>query len=79
MTEAAIERLDREDPAMVVRVLVDDLRDLEVHFSVVAKKIPSFPLLRVELDDQLLLHRCVDLVALGLLQHFAREPVVIGL
>ena len=31
VTEAAVERLDREDAAMVVGVLVDDLRDLEVH------------------------------------------------
>src|SRR2546423_4195728 len=47
--------------------------------SRVAKEIPSFPLLRVELDDQLLLNRCVDLVARGLLQNLAREPVVVGL
>jgi hypothetical protein len=31
VTEAAVERLDGEDAAMVVGVLVDDLRDLEVH------------------------------------------------
>jgi len=33
VTETAVERLDPEDPAMVVHVLVDDLRDLKVHFS----------------------------------------------
>ncbi len=31
VTEAAIEWLDREDTAVIVRVLVDDLRGLEVH------------------------------------------------
>jgi hypothetical protein len=31
VTEAAVERLDREDAAVLVGVLVDDLRDLEVH------------------------------------------------
>ena len=31
VAEAAVERLDREDAAMLVGVLVDDLRDLEVH------------------------------------------------
>ncbi len=33
VAEAAVERLDCEDPAMVVDFLVDDLRDLEVHRS----------------------------------------------
>jgi hypothetical protein len=31
MTEAAVERLDDEDTAMLVHFLVDDLRHLEVH------------------------------------------------
>ena len=31
VTEAAVERLDDEDPAMLVHFLVDDLRDLKVH------------------------------------------------
>ena len=77
VTEAAVERLDDEDPAVVVGVLVDDLRDLEIRFHVWPKK--SLPLLRVELDDELFLDRRVDLAALGLLQHLAREPVVVGL
>ena len=78
VTEAAVERLDDEDPAMVVHFLVDDLRDLEVHFTC-RQRNSLFPLLRVELDDELFLHRRVDLVALGLLQNLAREPVVVGL
>ena len=78
VTKAAVERLDCKDPAMVVRVLVDDLGDLEVHFSS-RQRSSLFPLLRVELDDQLLLHRRVDFVTLGLLEHLAGEPVVVGL
>src|ERR687887_2276526 len=43
--------------------------------------ISSFPgvLLGVELDDQLLLHRRVDLVPLGPLEDLPREAVVVGL
>src|SRR3954463_9535085 len=36
-------------------------------------------LLRVELDDELLLHRRVDLRTLGVAQHLRRKSVVIGL
>ena len=36
-------------------------------------------LLRIELDDELLLHRRRNLVALRLAQHLRGEPVVIGL
>ena len=31
VAEAAVERLDHEDPALIVDLLVDDLRDLEFH------------------------------------------------
>jgi hypothetical protein len=31
VTEAAVERLDLEDPAVVIRLLVGDPRDLELH------------------------------------------------
>jgi hypothetical protein len=31
VAEAAIERLDLEDPAVLVDLFVDDLRDLELH------------------------------------------------
>src|SRR5437763_4585489 len=44
--------------------------------------IGSFPwveLLRVELDDQLFLHRRIDLLALRPLQHLARQPFVVCL
>src|SRR5581483_4343813 len=64
VAETAVERLDCKDPAMVVDVLVDDLRDLDVHFSS-RQRSSLFPLLRVELYDQTLLNRRVDLVALG--------------
>src|SRR3954447_19991810 len=36
-------------------------------------------LLRVQLDDELLLHRSGDLPALRLAQHLRRQPVVVGL
>src|SRR5207247_7411908 len=31
VTEAAVERLDLENPALLVQLLVDDLRDLKLH------------------------------------------------
>ena len=40
---------------------------------------PKLGLLRVQLDDQLLLHRRGDLPPLGLAEHLRRERVVIGL
>src|SRR3954469_15731475 len=40
---------------------------------------PAWALLRVELDDELLLHRRVDLRTLGVAQHLRCESVVIGL
>jgi hypothetical protein len=33
VAEAAVERLDDEDSAMVVRILVDDLGDLKIEFA----------------------------------------------
>src|SRR4051794_7842216 len=47
----------------------------------VAKEIPSLVqyLLRIELDDELLVHRCVDVTALRLLQNLAGQAVVIRL
>src|SRR5689334_14551413 len=45
----------------------------------VAKEIPSLFLLRIQLDDELLLHGRVDLAALGLLQDLAGQAVVVGL
>src|SRR2546430_13421345 len=39
----------------------------------------SFHLLRIQLDDQLLLHRCGDLAPFGLAEHLRRERVVVGL
>src|SRR6187397_2572679 len=83
--EAAIERLDGEHAAMLVGVLVDDLRDLEVHQAGSYCHVSPFLrwcgelLLRVELDDERLLDRSIDLVALGPLEHGAGEPVVVGL
>ena len=71
VAEAAVERLDHEDAAVLVGVLADDPRDLEVHQLVrVAKTILS--LLRVELDDERFLDRRVDLLAL---RHFKTLPV----
>src|SRR5437868_542369 len=44
-------------------------------------KVVSLPssLLRVELDDELLLHGRIDLRPLGLLQNFSGQSVVVGL
>ena len=43
MTEAAVERLDHEDAAMVVDFLVDDLRDLKIELHELPKKsLPSY-------------------------------------
>src|SRR6476469_1782215 len=85
MPESAVERLDREHAAMVVGVLVHDLRRLEVHKAGSNCHVCPFLrwcefwLLRVELDDERLLNRSIDLVALGPLEHGAGEAVVIGL
>src|SRR5579862_1376621 len=43
------------------------------------RSFPRVELLGVELDDQLFLHRRVDLVALGPLEHLAGEAFVVGL
>src|SRR5260221_1692883 len=77
VTKAAVERLDDEDSAVVVRVLMDDLRRLKVDCA--SCQLDPFSLLRIELDDELLLNRCVDLAAFRLLQHLAGEAVVVGL
>ena len=88
VAEAAVERLDHEDAAVLVDVLVDDLRDLEFHQasaschacpSLLPSPAGSLGLLGVELDDELLLHRRVDLGPLGQLQDLAGQAVVVGL
>src|SRR5919206_256480 len=43
------------------------------------RRRPRWGSLRVELDDELLLHRRVDLRPLGGAQHLRRESVVVGL
>src|SRR5581483_7158347 len=89
VTEAAVERLDLEDAAVLVHLFVDDARNLEVHSACgQSGSLPfrghqlergAHPLLRIQLDDERLLNRRVDLAALGLLQHLAGEAVVVGL
>ena len=76
VAEAAVERLDREDAAVVVGLLVDDPRDLELHQAGSSSQVDPFAwswqqgeagssaLLRVELDDERFLDGRVDLVAL---------------
>src|SRR5205814_6227477 len=78
VTEAAVERLDLEDPTLLVHFLVDDLRDLEFHETGTSCQSASF-LLRVELDDERLLHPRVDLGTLGPLDDLAGETAVVGL
>src|SRR3989440_7578146 len=80
VAEAAVERLDHEDAAVLVDLLVDDLRNLELHQAGAnCHLFLSWVLLGVELDDQRLLHRRVDLVPLGPLEDLAGEAVVVGL
>ena len=85
VAEAAVERLDQEDAAVVVRLLVGDPRDLEVHqagscsqvdpfaFSSRARQASPLQLLGIELDDQRFLDGHVDLVALREAEHLARR------
>jgi plasmid stability protein len=42
VTEAAVERLDLEDPALLVQLLVDDLRDLKLHQTCASSQCDSF-------------------------------------
>src|SRR5438067_1715794 len=77
VTEAAVERLDDEDPPVLVHLLVDDLGDLKID-NACRQRNPSF-LLGIKLDDELLLNGRVDVSALRLLQDLAREAVVVGL
>ena len=42
VAEAAVERLDHEDPAVLLDFLVGDLRDLEVHHSGATSQICPF-------------------------------------
>ena len=83
VAEAAVERLDHEDAAVLLDLLVGDLRDLEIHHGGTSCQIlflsSSVELLGVELDDQLFLDRRVDLVALRPLQHLAGQALVVGL
>src|SRR3954452_23678358 len=95
VAEAAIERLDRERAAVLVDAFTGDPGDLEVEHQVLVfrgwrplvwaatgtrlrapfKRV----LLRVELDDELLLDRRRDLATLRLAQHLRRQGVVVGL
>ena len=91
VAEAAIERLDRERAAVVLDLLgarsgESGTRAWVVSFGLVRSRLASGGraagfglLLRVELDDELLLHRRGDLLPLRVAKHLRREPVVIGL
>jgi hypothetical protein len=79
VAEAAIERLDLENPAVLVDLFVDDLRDLELHQTGSCSHFAFLWLLAVELDDERFLNWGVDLLALGKLQDLAREAIVVCL
>ena len=73
VAEAAVERLDHEDAVLLVDLLVGDLRRLEVRCKRSGSHGSLSDLLRVELDDELLLHRRVDLRPLGQSQRLFRS------
>src|SRR3954471_4909351 len=86
VAEAAIERLDHEDAALGLELLVDDAWNLELHQGRASgHSVSPFGwawdarLLRVELDDQLLRDGRVDLVTLRPLEHLARQSFVVRL
>src|SRR3954453_11743980 len=92
VAEAAIERLDRERASVVLDLLGRNLGGLELEHGLPSCREPAArrpaergrpgeagELLRVELDDELLLHRRVDLRTLGVAQHLRRQSVVIRL